>query len=267
MGQAELVIAGLLVAVAGLSALARLLSIPYPIVLVIGGALLGFVPGHARGEPRPERRAGGVPAAAALRRGVLREPHRHPLEPAQRSRSAPSGWCWPPWPRSRCVAHAARPRAAVGGGVRARGDRLADRPAGGRARSCAASTCPRRIVSADRGRGAVQRRHRAGRVRGRRGGRRRRQLLAAATPSCASSPARPAGSRSAWRWAGSSPSSVRAPPTPRSASRSRCSAATRPSSRPTRSAPRACWPRSPPASYMGFRGRANHPRAHPAAGV
>jgi CPA1 family monovalent cation:H+ antiporter len=45
MGQAELVIAGLLVAVAGLSALARLLSIPYPIVLVIGGALFGFVPG------------------------------------------------------------------------------------------------------------------------------------------------------------------------------------------------------------------------------
>lgn len=32
-------------AVAGLSALARLLSVPYPIVLVVGGALLGFVPG------------------------------------------------------------------------------------------------------------------------------------------------------------------------------------------------------------------------------
>lgn len=45
MGQAELLIAGLLVAVAGLTALARRLSLPYPIVLVIGGALLGFVPG------------------------------------------------------------------------------------------------------------------------------------------------------------------------------------------------------------------------------
>src|SRR5919201_6361330 len=45
MGTAELLIAGLLVAVAGLSALARELSIPYPIVLVIGGALFGFVPG------------------------------------------------------------------------------------------------------------------------------------------------------------------------------------------------------------------------------
>ena len=38
MGQAELLIAGLLVAVAGLSALARSLSVPYPIVLVVGGA-------------------------------------------------------------------------------------------------------------------------------------------------------------------------------------------------------------------------------------
>ncbi|HZB82579.1 MAG TPA: Na+/H+ antiporter [Rubrobacteraceae bacterium] len=45
MGQAELLIAGLLVAVAGLSTLARFLSVPYPIVLVVGGALLGFTPG------------------------------------------------------------------------------------------------------------------------------------------------------------------------------------------------------------------------------
>jgi monovalent cation/hydrogen antiporter len=45
VGEAELLIAGLLVAVAGLSALARAMSIPYPIVLVVGGALLGFVPG------------------------------------------------------------------------------------------------------------------------------------------------------------------------------------------------------------------------------
>ena len=45
MGQAELLIAGLLVAVAGLGALARRLSMPYPIVLVVGGALFGFVPG------------------------------------------------------------------------------------------------------------------------------------------------------------------------------------------------------------------------------
>src|SRR3954447_18634036 len=45
MGQAEILIAGLLVAVAGLSALARQMSLPYPIVLVVGGALFGFIPG------------------------------------------------------------------------------------------------------------------------------------------------------------------------------------------------------------------------------
>src|SRR5881227_715097 len=45
MGKAEVLIAGLLVAVVGLSALARYLSVPYPIVLVVGGALFGFVPG------------------------------------------------------------------------------------------------------------------------------------------------------------------------------------------------------------------------------
>ena len=47
MGQAELLIAGLLVAVAGLSALVRHLSVPYPIVLVVG-VLFGFVPGCPR---------------------------------------------------------------------------------------------------------------------------------------------------------------------------------------------------------------------------
>ena len=45
MGEAEILIAGLLVAVAGLSVLAQRLSVPYPIVLVLGGAVLGFVPG------------------------------------------------------------------------------------------------------------------------------------------------------------------------------------------------------------------------------
>src|ERR671931_432055 len=54
MDQAELLIAGLLVAVAGLSALARRLSVPYPIVLVIGGALVGFVPGLPQVKLNPD---------------------------------------------------------------------------------------------------------------------------------------------------------------------------------------------------------------------
>jgi hypothetical protein len=53
MGQPEILIAGLLVAVAGLSALARRLSVPYPIVLV-GGALLGFVPRRSEVKLDPE---------------------------------------------------------------------------------------------------------------------------------------------------------------------------------------------------------------------
>ncbi|MGH3661256.1 MAG: Na+/H+ antiporter, partial [Micromonosporaceae bacterium] len=54
MGHAELLVAGLLVTVAGLSMLARLLSVPYPIVLVVGGALLGFVPGLPHVSLDPE---------------------------------------------------------------------------------------------------------------------------------------------------------------------------------------------------------------------
>jgi monovalent cation/hydrogen antiporter len=53
MSEAEILLVGLLVAVAGLSALARLLSVPYPIMLVLGGAAVGFVPGlpHVRLDP------------------------------------------------------------------------------------------------------------------------------------------------------------------------------------------------------------------------
>src|SRR3954447_9164929 len=44
----------LLVAVAGLAALARLANIPYPIVLVVGGLVLGFVPGLPHAELPPD---------------------------------------------------------------------------------------------------------------------------------------------------------------------------------------------------------------------
>src|SRR5436190_3697675 len=54
MGQAELLIGGLLVAVAGLSALARRIGVPYPIVLVVGGAAVGFIPGMPTVRLDPE---------------------------------------------------------------------------------------------------------------------------------------------------------------------------------------------------------------------
>ncbi len=41
----ELTILGLLVAIAGLSALARIVRVPYPILLVVGGLVIGFAPG------------------------------------------------------------------------------------------------------------------------------------------------------------------------------------------------------------------------------
>src|SRR5436305_4749345 len=48
------IILGLLVAVAALVWLSRWLAVPYPILLVLGGLALGFVPGLPTVELRPE---------------------------------------------------------------------------------------------------------------------------------------------------------------------------------------------------------------------
>jgi Na+/H+ antiporter len=55
MNEADLLLLlGLVVAVAGLSVLARVLGLPYPIVLVLGGLVIGFVPGLPDVELVPE---------------------------------------------------------------------------------------------------------------------------------------------------------------------------------------------------------------------
>jgi CPA1 family monovalent cation:H+ antiporter len=54
MHDVELVLVSLLVAVAGLAAAARAANIPYPIVLVVGGLVLGFVPGMPDVQLAPE---------------------------------------------------------------------------------------------------------------------------------------------------------------------------------------------------------------------
>jgi CPA1 family monovalent cation:H+ antiporter len=54
MHDVELVLVSLLVAVAGLATAARLANIPYPIVLVVGGLVLGFAPGVPQIELAPE---------------------------------------------------------------------------------------------------------------------------------------------------------------------------------------------------------------------
>jgi monovalent cation/hydrogen antiporter len=50
----ELVVFGLLVAIAGLAVLARLLRVPYPITLVLGGSVIGFLPGVPEVELDPD---------------------------------------------------------------------------------------------------------------------------------------------------------------------------------------------------------------------
>jgi monovalent cation/hydrogen antiporter len=54
MHEIEPLLLALMVAVAGLSILARLVRIPYPILLVLGGLVLGFVPGMPAVELPPE---------------------------------------------------------------------------------------------------------------------------------------------------------------------------------------------------------------------
>jgi CPA1 family monovalent cation:H+ antiporter len=51
---AELLIPGLLLAIVALASLAQVLNIPYPVVLVIGGALIGFIPGLPQVELDPD---------------------------------------------------------------------------------------------------------------------------------------------------------------------------------------------------------------------
>ena len=53
MSDLQVLIAALFVSAAGLNALARWLSVPYPIVLVLGGLLLGLVPGCRTSSSSP----------------------------------------------------------------------------------------------------------------------------------------------------------------------------------------------------------------------
>jgi Na+/H+ antiporter len=54
MEHVELVIFGLLLGVAGLAVLARVVGVPYPITLVLGGSVIGFIPGVPSVELEPE---------------------------------------------------------------------------------------------------------------------------------------------------------------------------------------------------------------------
>ena len=62
---------GLLVAVVAMTIVARAINVPYPILLVLGGLVLGAVPGDPGRRAGAGPRAGAVPAAAAVRGCVL----------------------------------------------------------------------------------------------------------------------------------------------------------------------------------------------------
>jgi NhaP-type Na+/H+ or K+/H+ antiporter len=163
MSQAEIVITALLVAVVGLSALARALSASYPIMLVVGGAVLGFVPGlpEVRLNPAivlvvflpPLLYGSAIYANVNDFRADLRwlALNTVPLVLVTMGVVA--------------VVARTHPRPAVGCCLRARSDRLTHRPAGHRddhaPPRCSAAHRQRR-----RGRRPVQRCHRARRASG-----------------------------------------------------------------------------------------------------
>ena len=73
---------GLLLAVAVLALLARKLHIPYPIFFVIGGLLLGWIPGLPKVRLNPEFGVSFLPAAAVVSGGAVHFLARFPGEPA-----------------------------------------------------------------------------------------------------------------------------------------------------------------------------------------
>ena len=54
MEHIELIVFGLLVAIAALAVLARIVHVPYPVTLVVGGAVIGFLPGVPSVELDPD---------------------------------------------------------------------------------------------------------------------------------------------------------------------------------------------------------------------
>ena len=72
---------GLLLAVAVLALLARKLHIPYPILFVIGGLLLGWIPGLPKVEAQSRTGFSFLSAAAFVSGGAVHFVARFPLEP------------------------------------------------------------------------------------------------------------------------------------------------------------------------------------------
>ena len=175
--EVEIILVALLVSVAVLSAAARAINVPYPIVLVIGGAIMGLAP---LGLPEVELDPDLVlviflppllySGAFFANLRDLRADLRVDLAAVDRARAGDDG-------RGRRRRPRDDRRALVAGGVRARRDRRPDRPGGGdRDRPPAGRPAPAGLDP--RGRGADQRRDRARRLPDRASARRHGVLAA-----------------------------------------------------------------------------------------
>ena len=240
MNETEVLIVGLLIGVAGLSALARMIDVPYPIVLVIGGAALGFIPGIPDFVLNPDVVL--LVFLPPLLYGAAFfadfQQMRRNLRPIM---LLSIGLVLATMFAVAVVAHAAIPglpwaAAFVLGAVVSPTDPLAGTSIMRRL------DVPARLVSGLEGEGLfndatalVAYRVAIGAAIG--------TGFSLAEASAGSWAARPAGSPSGWSAVGSWSRSASASPTPRSRSPSRCCRATPPSSRRTRSGPRACSPR------------------------
>ena len=258
MTDAEVLIVGLLVAIAGLGGLARLLSVPYPVVLVLGGAVLGFVPGLPQVELDPDVVLAVFLPPLLYGAGVFANFHDFrselrwvalnavPLVLVTMTAVAVAAHA--------LVAELPWAAAFVLGAIVSPTDPLA---AGAIMRRLGV---PRRMVSVVEGEGlfndatalVAYRVAVAAVVTG---------SFSQRTPACSSLPAPPAASRSASSLRGSSPRSADGCPTTSSTSPSRCSPATPRSCPPTPSAPPACSPRSPPGSSWASAARSCCPSA------
>jgi CPA1 family monovalent cation:H+ antiporter len=117
----------LLAAGATMLVLAPKLRVPYPIILVLGGLALGFVPGLPEIDLPPDLVLVGVLPLLLYGAAFFTSAARPARQP-EAGRTARGGPRAPDDGRRRRGRARDRPRTAVGGGVRPRRRRLADRP-------------------------------------------------------------------------------------------------------------------------------------------
>ena len=188
MHGVELVLISLLVAVAVLAAAARAIGVPYPIVLVLGGLVMGFVPGMPEVELDPDLVL--VVFLPPLLYSAAFFASLRDLRDDIRSISLLAiGLVLATTCAVAVVAHALIDGLPWAAAFALGRDRRADRPAGRDRDRPRGSGLPRRIVHDPRGREPDQRRHRARRLPG--GGRRgRRRASRSPTPGWSSCSAR-----------------------------------------------------------------------------